>query len=414
MESRKSPKSEEKRKRRRRIRMIRRFLRIFIILIFLGIAYMVVRNASSGINQEIAESSKTSQKNASADLEATSENDKQKNDETVKNSQEEIIQTSDFASENQETSENFTLLFTGDVLFSQYVLDNESVAGVDGILSEDLQQEMQQADVTMINEEFPFSTRGTQVKDKQFTFRVDPLKIEVFKTLGIDIVTLANNHCLDFGAEALTDSFTTLDGAGIKYVGAGDSLERAKQLETIEVNGSTVGFLSASRVIPDVSWNVENQVPGVFCTYDSTLLVNEIKESKKKCDYVVVYVHWGIERKNTPEEYQRQLAKEYIDAGADIVIGSHPHVLQGIEYYNGKPIIYSLGNFIFGRSIEKTAALKVNVNANQESQLQIIPCSAADAYTVKLENQSALDLYDYLEEISFNVTVDETGQINNN
>lgn len=414
MESRKNHKSENKRKRRRRMRIIRRCIRISIVLIFLLIAYFCVKSASNKIKHEADKSTNTKVESQTKDSESISEDEKQESDVKQELQREEKVQESVESSETQDTIEDFSILFTGDVLFSQYVLDNESASGVDGIISDDLQLELQQADITMINEEFPFSTRGTQAEDKQYTFRVDPKKIEVFKTLGIDIVTLANNHCLDFGTEALTDSFKTLDGAGIKYVGAGDSLERAKQLEIIDIKGTKVGFLAASRVIPEVSWNIENQTPGVFCTYDSTLLVNEIKESKKKCDYTVVYVHWGIERNNTPEEYQRQLAKEYIDAGADIIVGSHPHVLQGIEYYKGKPIIYSLGNFIFGRTIEKTAALKVTVDANKESQLQIIPCSATNAYTVELENQSALDLFDYMEEISYNVTLDETGRVKSN
>ena len=85
----------------------------------------------------------------------------------------------------------------------------------------------------------------------------------------------------------------------------------------------------------------------MLTTYDPKILVDEIKKLREQCDYLVVYVHWGIERSERPEDYQRSLGKQYIDAGADVVIGSHPHVLQGVEYYKGKPIVYSLGNFIF-------------------------------------------------------------------
>ena len=92
-------------------------------------------------------------------------------------------------------------------------------------------------------------------------------------------------------------------------------------------------------------------IPGYSTTYDPSILLNEIKAAQGQCDYLVVYVHGGIERNTQPEEYQRTLARQYIDAGADLVVGSHPHVLQGIEYYKGKPILYSLGNFVFGSVI---------------------------------------------------------------
>ncbi|RDU24427.1 CapA family protein [Anaerosacchariphilus polymeriproducens] len=399
MGTKRNRKLREKQKKRRRVRMFYRVLRIIIVLFLLGITYLLVQKSANQTKQN-KEDTSTSQIRQETDVKDNKSTDKkpvEKNDNPAKTNEKEI--------------KDFTILFTGDILFSQYVLNNESNAGIDGIIADDLQKEMQNAEITMVNQEFPFSTRGAQAEDKQFTFRVNPQKVDLFKQLGIDIVTLANNHSLDFGVDALVDSFATLDQAGIKYVGAGDSLERAKQLEIINAGGRKVGFLAASRVIPEVSWNVENKTPGVFCTYDSTMLVNEIKESKKKCDYTVVYVHWGVERNNTPEEYQKQLAREYIDAGADIVIGSHPHVLQGIEYYNGKPIIYSLGNFIFGRSIEKTAALKVTINSNQESQLQVIPCSASNAYTTKLEDQNAQNLYDYLEGISYSISINEEGKV---
>ena len=97
----------------------------------------------------------------------------------------------------------------------------------------------------------------------------------------------------------------------------------------------------------------------MLATYDPTLLLEEIRKQKQENDYVFVMVHWGIERDERPQEYQRTLGKQYIDAGADLVIGSHPHVLQGVEYYKEKAIVYSLGNFIFGSSIPRTALLEV-------------------------------------------------------
>lgn len=306
-------------------------------------------------------------------------------------------------------TEPVTLLFTGDVLLSDYVRNNYNSSGIDGILSPDMLRELRNADITVINNEFPFSTRGTQAPDKQFTFRVDPKYVSILTDMGVDIAGLANNHVLDYGADALQDTFETLDAAGIDYMGAGDDLARASALITKEAGGKTFGFLAASRVIPVVSWDVQNSSPGVFTTYDPSRLVAAIEAAKDNCDYLTVFVHWGIERDEYPQDYQVSMAQQYIDAGADLVIGSHPHVLQGITYYNGKPIFYSLGNFIFNQSIPKTAAVKVTIDGENEPVFQLIAGAASNARTIACDAPEKTDIYDHLESISTGIVIDDEG-----
>lgn len=305
--------------------------------------------------------------------------------------------------------EPVTMLFTGDVLLSDYVLSNYKNSGIDGVLSPDLLDELRGADITVINNEFPFSTRGTQAPDKQFTFRVDPKYVSVLTDMGVDIAGLANNHVLDYGADALLDTFDTLEDAGIDYMGAGNDPARAEALITKQAGGKTFGFLAASRVIPVVSWDVQNSSPGVFTTYDPARLVAAIKEAKGSCDYLTVFVHWGIERDDYPQDYQVSMAKQYIDAGADLVIGSHPHVLQGITYYKDKPICYSLGNFIFNQSIPKTAAVKVTIDGENEPVVQLIAATAENARTTVCKGSKKSDIYDYLESISTGISTDDNG-----
>lgn len=324
-------------------------------------------------------------------------------------------QEEDKAAEEEKAAEEkpkeVSLVFTGDILLSSYVLNNYESSGMQGILSEQLQNEMIQAQLTIANEEFPFSTRGSQAPDKQFTFRVDPSYVKIFQEMGIDGVTLANNHALDYGTEALSDTFSALDSAGIAYIGAGDTKERAAQPVVTELEGKKFAVLAASRVIPEISWNIENQQPGMLCTYDSEALCEAIRKAKESCEYVAVYVHWGIERDNMPQEYQRSLGRAYIDAGADLVIGAHPHVLQGIEYYNGKPIVYSLGNFIFNQEIKSTVLLKAVVTPENETKLQLIPAYAAGAKTQEMSEEGRIELYQFLEEISFGIKVGADGSV---
>lgn len=380
------------------------------ILTFIAIILVVWVQMGSG-SEETSTEKKTAgqvekQQEVSVKKESQQEEtqDKGKDEVPVQQGEQEQVQ-------EPETQQDVTLVFSGDILLSSYVLNNYDSNGINGVLSEELQSEMQNADIAMVNEEFPFSTRGTQAEDKQFTFRVAPDYVKILQEMGIDVVTVANNHALDYGTEALTDTFQTLDDAGIAYVGAGNDLERASRPYVTKIGEKTFGFLAASRVIPEVSWNIDNKQPGMLCTYDSAELCEAIRKTKESCDYVVVYVHWGIERENTPQDYQRQLGKAYIDAGADLVIGAHPHVLQGIEYYNGKPIVYSLGNYIFNQEIGSTVLLKTTVTPENETTLQLIPAYASGAKTQKMQQEDGAELHQFMEGISYGVSITEDGKV---
>lgn len=309
------------------------------------------------------------------------------------------------------------LIFAGDILLSTHVTTAyDKNGGINGVLDEGMRREISKADIFMANQEFPFSSRGTAAPDKQFTFRLDPDRVSMMNEIGVDIVTIANNHTLDYGTDALLDTCTALDGAGIRYVGAGPDMNRAKKLETIEVNGRTFGFLAASRVYPDPDWVANSKKPGMVSGYDPAVLLKEIKEARDLCDYLVVYVHWGVEREEKPKNYQRQLGQQIIDAGADLVVGSHPHVLQGVEYYKGKPICYSLGNFIFGSSIPKTALMRAEVNFDDKTTtLSLVPGTSSAGFTRTLAKpEEAVDFYRYYQNLSFGITVDDNGVIHNN
>lgn len=303
------------------------------------------------------------------------------------------------------------LVFAGDVLFPDYLLSVYDKDGIMGLMTEEVKKELENADITMVNQEFPFSTIGEAMQDKQYTFRIAPERVGILKEMGIDIVTIANNHTLDYGNEALLETIATLEEAEIAHVGAGKNLEEAKRPVKVEIEDMTIGFIGASRVIPVAGWNATAGTPGMFTTYDPTTLLEEIEEAKKTCDMVILYVHWGIERNNRPEGYQRELAKQYIDKGADMVVGSHPHVMQGIEYYQGKPIVYSLGNFIFGRNTKETGILKVGISEEKELKLSLIPCTMEGTIMKVMEEEQGKKFFEYLSGISYGALINKQGEI---
>lgn len=316
------------------------------------------------------------------------------------------------AAEAAEKEEPVTFLFAGDIYLSEHVRNAYANAGgIGGVLDETLQAEIASADLFIANQEFPFSDRGTQAPDKQYTFRLPTDTVHMMQEIGTDLVTLANNHALDYGTDALLDTCMVLDKAGILRVGAGADLEEAGRMEVVELNGTRYGFLGASRVFPVAEWAAGANHPGMLSAYDPEALSAVIREAKTRCDYLIVYVHWGIERSTMPENYQRIQGRQYIDAGADMVVGSHPHVLQGIEYYNGKPILYSLGNFIFGSSIPETMLVKAEIETDGSTSLSLIPAASSAGYTRTMEDARLSAFYERMESLSEGIEIMEDGHV---
>ena len=304
-----------------------------------------------------------------------------------------------------------TIIFTGDVLFANAFKAAYDAGGIERVVSPELLEQLKAADILMVNNEFPFSDRGEPMADKQFTFRCSPSYVKALNEMGVDIVSLANNHTLDYGRAALSDTFSALDGAGILYGGAGDSVERAKEVQVMEINGKKYGFIAVSRVVPSADWKIESATPGMFTCYDATALIEVIKEAKQTCDFVTVFPHWGTEYSEQPNAVQRELAEQCMDAGADLIVGAHTHCLEGIEYIDGKPVFYSLGNFIFGQNIDRSAAVKVTVAEDGTVSYALIPVYASDGQTKQMDANAAPGLFSYMENISDNALVDAAGNI---
>ena len=271
----------------------------------------------------------------------------------------------------------FDVSFVGDVNYDRtnapMVRANE-LGGVENCFDTEVLDTLRNSDVTLINNEFSIGTRGTALAGKTWTFQAAPESVEIHKTLGADIVSLANNHVYDYGETGFTDTLDYLTAAGIPYVGAGRNLEEASQAQYFIVNGVKIGIVAASRAEKVYFTPVAtDDTPGIMGTYESAAFLEAIKEADAQCDILIAYVHWGTEKSVKLETAQTDMAREYIDAGVDAVIGGHTHCLQGMEFYNGKPIIYSLSNFWFSNYASETGILTLRIDKDMNMQTIFMP-----------------------------------------
>ncbi|MEK6742730.1 MAG: CapA family protein [Nitrospirota bacterium] len=211
---------------------------------------------------------------------------------------------------------------------------------------------LQQAHLVIGNLESPISSRGTAVENKKFTLRAAPAAVEALKAAGVRVVSLANNHTMDFGPLALQDTLKALGENNILYAGAGMDLDDARAPAFLKVGDLTLAFLSYSLTFP-IEFYAAAGRPGTAPGYRE-FVKRDIEKVRPRADLVVVSFHWGAELMTTAKDYQRELGRRSIDWGADLVLGHHPHILQELELYRGRLIAYSLGNFVFGSESDKT------------------------------------------------------------
>ena len=267
---------------------------------------------------------------------------------------------------------DITLTFTGDINLAEGEPTTKELDKNDGditkCISPELIKYMKAADITLVNNEFCYSDRGQPLPNKMWTFRAKPERAKVLNLLGVDVAQLANNHVYDYGADAMNDTFAALEAAGIPYVGAGKNLDEAMKPYYATVDGKKIAIVAASRAEKyKMTPQATDSTPGILRCYDTELFIQTIKEAKENADYVIAVVHWGTEHTTVLEEVQRSTARDYIDAGADVIIGGHSHCLQGIEYYEDKPIFYSLGNFWFDEYNVDTMLVNIRISGDDDT-----------------------------------------------
>ncbi|MCX4296006.1 MAG: CapA family protein [Lachnospiraceae bacterium] len=314
--------------------------------------------------------------------------------------------------------EQIKLAFAGDIL-----LDDEYAmmfryrsrgSDINDTFSATLLERMRNADVFMLNNEFPFSTRGTPTEGKTFTFRANPSNIEMYAQIGVDLVSLANNHAYDYGEQALLDTFSTLEGAGIPYVGAGRNIEEAKKPVYLIANGMKIAVVSATQIernaVPDTKEATMTNA-GVLRCMDPTALLEVIAQAKANSDFVILYIHWGTESQETTDWLQDKQAPIYAEAGVDLIIGDHPHCLQKIDCISGVPVVFSLGNYWFNSKTQNTCLVEVQLTKEGLKSLQFIPCLQENCRTSQLEGAKKEEVLNYMRKLSPNVQIDSEGYV---
>jgi len=263
-----------------------------------------------------------------------------------------------------------TVLAVGDVLVNREQPDSMFAFVAETIRS---------SDISFCQLETNYSELGSRSPHARLPMRAHPRNAPALKGAGFDVVSFTSNHALDWGLDAFVDTIKTIESIGIKIIGVGLNIEEARKPLILDVRGSKVAFLAYGSILPAGYWaesdkpgctplrawtlyeQVEMDQPGTpprIHTFahegDKAFMIEDVKRTKADSDIVIVSMHWGIHFTEAEiASYQKEAAHAAIDAGADAVIGHHSHILKPIETYRGKPIFYSLGNFVFDQNFSK-------------------------------------------------------------
>lgn len=274
----------------------------------------------------------------------------------------------------------------------------------------DVRELLRDADVAFVNLESPASNKGSRNTKKDVTFRGRPALVAGLRSAGIDAVSLANNHALDWGGEALLDTLARLEEAGIAAAGAGADLAAARRPAIVETQAGRVALLAYSNVLPE-GFPAGNSRPGVNPGRpDRERVLADITAAAVEADWVLVSFHWGREYQPEAAPEQQDLARAAVDAGADLVLGHHPHVIQGLELYRDRLIAYSLGDFVFDHYSRETGeafVLRVTLEPQGPPAAEVVPVYLTDGHGIPevVDGKAADRILSRLERLSSSLGV---------
>ena len=279
------------------------------------------------------------------------------------------------------------------------------------MLSEELLNAMTQADVFFLNQECSISSEGEALEGKG-VLHANADRMKILEGLGADVVSLGNEHAADFGQDALKENLELLKNAKIAAVGAGEDANQAKQPVYLIVNGIKIGFTAASGVEDTFDLAAGEGKAGIQEYTDTKQYEDVIREAAANCDYLIVYDHEGKGDTNNVEAYQKEHAAAFLEAGADLVLGGHSDRLQGMEYINGKPVVYSMGSVLTDGTSRYAGILKLTIKPEGLEQMEIVPAIQTEEKTEYLDaKEEQKKMYDAVAALCPNAVIDENGVI---
>lgn len=272
-----------------------------------------------------------------------------KDDENIEES--EILKDDDTRPKKTKDNQNVDrILFVGDNYPGKHGQNAYDNNGASGVVDWYFTKQINTSDLLIGNLETCLSdnVKAEDQSKKTYTFTTASKYTKMFKEVGFDVMGLANNHILDYGRDCLKDTINNLKKEGIGYIGAGENEEEANKPFIKEINGRKYAIFAATSVAPYDDWFATEDKSGVANGYSQIALRANIRKIRNEVDKIIVFMHWGKELELVSDDNQKRLGRTLIDLGVDCVIGCHQHIPQEVEYYKGKPIVYGLGNFIFG------------------------------------------------------------------
>jgi poly-gamma-glutamate synthesis protein (capsule biosynthesis protein) len=290
------------------------------------------------------------------------------------------------------SGEPVTLAFGGDVHFEGAVESRLSANPATALGP--IANVLKRADLAVVNLETAITERGTPAP-KDFTFRAPRSALTALKSAGVDVATMANNHGQDFGVVGLRDSMAAAKAAKFPVVGVGRNADEAYRPHQVTVKGQRIAVIGATQVLDSslaAAWTAGDDKPGMASAYEEATLLAAVKAARATADTVVVDLHWGRELVNCPIDRQRALASKLVAAGADVVVGSHAHLLLGGGYLRGAYVHYGLGNFVFysrGGVTAQSGVLLLTTRGRAITNSRWVPATISGGIPIPLTGPAA-------------------------
>jgi poly-gamma-glutamate capsule biosynthesis protein CapA/YwtB (metallophosphatase superfamily) len=285
-----------------------------------------------------------------------------------------------------------TLAFGGDVHFegaisSRLASNPETTFGP-------IASVLRRADLAIVNLETAITTGGTAAS-KEFNFRAPPSAFRALKAAGVDVATMANNHGMDYGQAGLQDSIEAAEDADFPVVGIGENADQAFRPYRVTIKGQRIAIIGATQVLDDslaAAWTAGDDKPGLASAYQVDRLLEAVRAARRVADTVIVDLHWGKELANCPIPRQRELAPKLVKAGADVIVGSHAHVLLGGGYIGAAYVDYGLGNFVFyatGGEAARSGVLTLTLRGRAVTKSSWTPAVISGGIPIPLDGSAA-------------------------